>query len=425
MVVAFLVLTAIAPARPVAAADQALVPLVPVTGFWSSERSIARATLSSIVSGANARRLYVTAADLPSLAAFLGVIPGPNVRRTTAAGVRDGVSANPGALGLLRADDVRPEIRALGVNGVALFGTERLRDLGSWPLLVPQAPGSAPSSFAPASTWTLVAGGDLNMERSVYEEAVVKGRGADYPWNGGRAKVVDRYCCGWPGMTIMRARTIDGTRGAVRALVKGADIAVANLEGPAPDNFTWHPHGLVFTMDPGLLPGIDRAGFDAVSLANNHIRNGGASGVRQTVANLDDVGLKHFGAGRDLAAARRPAWFTVAGQRVALLGYNGIGAGNATSTTAGAAPLSVRVMRRDVQAARIAGADVVIVMPHWGAEYIDGTTSQQRTFAREVLDAGVDVILGNHSHWAGPHEPAAGRPARRLVDGRPPVRPEP
>ena len=88
---------------------------------------------------------------------------------------------------------------------------------------------------------------------------------------------------------------------------------------------------------------MQRAGIDAVSLANNHIRNAGASGVLQTVRNLDAVGLKHFGAGRDLAAARRPAWFTVAGQRVAILGYNGIGpAPNARPTRAGAAPLSLR-----------------------------------------------------------------------------------
>jgi poly-gamma-glutamate synthesis protein (capsule biosynthesis protein) len=401
---ATLVAALLVPAQPAAAeGDPVLVPIVPVTGFWSTERSISMSTLSSVVAGTVPRRVFASADDLSALASFLGVVPGANVHRTTPAGVREGVAADPGALGLLRAEDVRPTVRALGVGGAALFGASRVHELTGWPLLVPGAPTSVPSTFVPSATWTVVAGGDVNLERSVYEEAVVNRRGVDYPWNGGRATVVDRYCCGWPGMTIMRARTIDGTRGAVRALVGSADIAIANLEGPAPDDFTWHPHGMVFTMDPGLLPGIARAGFDAVSLANNHIRNAGARGVRQTVRNLDAVGLKHFGAGRDLAAARRPAWFVVAGQRVAILGYNGIGpAPNATGDTAGAAPLSARLMRRDVQAARVAGADVVIVMPHWGAEYIDGTTAQQRAFARDALEAGVDMILGNHSHWAGP-----------------------
>jgi poly-gamma-glutamate synthesis protein (capsule biosynthesis protein) len=398
-----LALAPLGPVRPVAAADPVLVPIVPVTGFWSTERSISRASLAAILSGAQPRRVYAVSADLAAIAAFLGVTPGANVRARTPAGVRDAIAASPGALGLLRADDVRPAVRALAVGGVALFGAQRVRSLDAWPLLVPQPPGATPSAFDPAGAWTLVAGGDVNLERSVYEAAVVDRKGADYPWNGGRARVVDRYCCGWPGLTIIRARTIDGTRGAVRTLVRAADLAVANLEGPAPDTFTWHPHGLVFTMDPGLLPGLRRVGIDAVSLANNHIRNAGGAGVRQTVRNLDEEGIRHFGAGRDLAAARRPALFTVAGQRIALLGYNGIGsAPNATPDRAGAAPLSARLMRRDVQAARIGGADVVIVMPHWGAEYTDAITTQQRTFARAALDAGVDVILGNHSHWAGP-----------------------
>jgi poly-gamma-glutamate capsule biosynthesis protein CapA/YwtB (metallophosphatase superfamily) len=391
--------------QPAAAADPdpVLVPLVPVTGFWSSERSIGRATLASVLAGAVPRTVYVSASDLPALAASLGVVPGSNVRRMTPADVRAAVVSNPGALGIVRAEDVLPKVRALAVDGIELFGTARLRALDAWPLLVAEPPEAAPSAFDPASAWTLVAGGDVNLERSVYRKAVLDGKGAGYPWNGGRAKVVDRYCCGWPGMRIMRARTIDGTRGAVRSLISSADIAIANLEGPAPDDFTFHPHGLVFTMDPDLLPGLVRAGFDAVSLANNHIRNDGASGVRQTVANLNDVGLKHFGAGKDLASARRPAWFTAAGQRVAILGYNGIGpAPNATSGSAGAAPLSERVMRSDIRSARLAGADVVIVVPHWGAEYIDGTTAQQRSFARIAFDAGADMILGNHSHWAGP-----------------------
>jgi poly-gamma-glutamate capsule biosynthesis protein CapA/YwtB (metallophosphatase superfamily) len=384
--------------------DTVPVPLVPVTGFWSTERSISRSGLAAALAGEGVRprRVFVSTDDLAPLAADLGVRPGPNVRALPAEEVRARLATMPSALGVLRAEDVTPRVRALAVGGVTLFGGNRVKDLGAWPLLVPEPSGARPSTFNPSAVWTLMAGGDVMLDRTVYKRAIREGRGVDYPWNGGLARVTSRYCCGWPGLRIIRAERV-GPTGAVRTLIRRADVAVVNLEGPAPDDPTYRLFGLVFTMDPRLLAGVKNAGVDAVSLANNHIRNDGGSGVRQTLRNLDEVGLKHFGAGRNLAAARRPAWFTVAGVRLAILGYNGIGrAPNASSTRAGAAPLSLAVMRADIRAARLAGADVVAVMPHWGAEYTDRITTQQRTFGREALSAGADLVLGNHSHWAGP-----------------------
>jgi poly-gamma-glutamate synthesis protein (capsule biosynthesis protein) len=201
-----------------------------------------------------------------------------------------------------------------------------------------------------------------------------------------------------------------GNAGAVRALLRGADVTLVNLEGPAPDNHSYHPGGYVFTMDPELLAGLHRAGIDVVSLANNHIRNAGATGVTQTIRHLDDLGIAHAGAGHNAVAARRPAWLTAAGQRIAVLAYNGVDPGrNATRTTAGAAPLRLATMRADIRAARRAGADFVIVVPHWGREYTDVVTAEQRRIAASLVAAGADLVLGSHSHWAGPLE---------MVDGR-------
>lgn len=399
--------------RPVAAAAGPLVPLVPVTGLWSTGRSISRTTLTATLAGtgsAATRPVYVAAGDLPWLAAFLAVTPGPNVTALSAAEVRSRVVANPGALGILRAEQVTFRVRALAVDGIALFGSGRTRSVSAWPLLVPEGPEAAASTFATSSTWSLIAGGDVNLERSVYREAVLHGRGADYPWNGGLAAVTSRYCCGWPGMTIMRATTTAGTRPAVRRLLTAADIALVNLEGPAPDSFTWHPDGLVFTMDPALLTGLRTAGIDVVSLANNHIRNAGGRGVTDTIRHLDALGIAHAGAGADVTRARRPVWRTVAGVRIAILAYNGVGtAANATSSRPGAAPLTARGMTADIRSARIAGAQVVVVVPHWGVEYTDGVTWLQRTMAQAAVDAGADLVLGDHSHWAGPVGVRSGR----------------
>ena len=392
-------------------APPVLVLLVPVTGPWSTERSITRAAIVAAVSGqgTHPREVLVSAEDLAPLVETLGVKAGPNVRALSVVDIRARIARSPAALGIVRAEDVSPAVRALAVGGITLFGETRVRALDAWPLQVPEPAGARPSTFAPGSLWTMVAGGDVMLDRLIYRRTVIDGLGARYPWNGGTARISSTYCCGWPGMRLVRATSV-GSPGAVRDLLRGADVALVNLEGPAPDNHLWHPHGLVFTMDPALLTGLRSAGIDVVSLANNHIRNGGSRGVLDTIRNLDELGIRHAGAGRNSTAARRPAWLSAAGLHIAVLAYNGVGgAPNATSTSAGAAALSLAAIRSDIRAARAAGADVVVVVPHWGVEYTDRITPQQATLGPALLRAGADLVLGGHSHWAGPMRVVSGR----------------
>ena len=95
-----------------------------------------------------------------------------------------------------------------------------------------------------------------------------------------------------------------GDKGAMRDLMKSADVAIANFENPAPNTFRWHTSGVVFSADRRNLEGLVRAGLDYVSIANNHIGDAGRNGVLQTIRNLDRVGLAHSGPAR---TSRRPA----------------------------------------------------------------------------------------------------------------------
>ena len=403
--------SALPSANPSPSPAAIFVPLVPVAGFWSSESSMSRSALRTVVAGRgnHPRPVWVQAADLAALASTLDVTPGASVHRASAATVRARVTADPDALGILRAEEVTPALHALGVDDRTLFGETRVRHLSDWPLAVAEPADATPSTFEPGTTWTLAAGGDVMLDRGVYRQAVLGRKGADYPWRGGTAVIAGRYCCGFPGFSVVRGRRT-GHAGAFAALLRRADVALVNLEGPAPDAFTYHPTGLTFSMDPALLAGVRRAGIDAVSIANNHIRNAGAAGVGQTARNLDRAGIAHAGAGGSLAAARRPVLFDVGGTRVALLAYNGVaGAPVAGAHTAGAAPLRMSVVRADIRAARQAGAGVVIVVPHWGSEYTDAVPSTTRAQASALVAAGADLVLGSHSHWAGPLEFVSGR----------------
>ena len=102
---------------------------------------------------------------------------------------------------------------------------------------------------------------------------------------------------------------------------------------------------------------------------------------------------------------------TVGGVRVAILGYDTIARSYAaTATRPGSAQLSAAAVKADVAAARRAGADVVIVFPHWGTEYDPTPFGGQQRLARACIDAGADLVIGNHAHWAGAMETYKGKP---------------
>jgi poly-gamma-glutamate synthesis protein (capsule biosynthesis protein) len=377
---------------------------VPVVSFWSTQRSIGLADLALLVSGDGASvrpahsKVVVAAPDAAALASTLGVTLGRSVQTAGPEAVKAAVRGSATTIGVLRADDVTPEVRALRVGDVSLFGSERLEDLRAWPLNVP---ADSASAFDPGAAWVLAAGGDVNLERNVYYYAVKKKRGPDYPWAGGNAVIKSHVCCGFEKNLLAVGRRTGGA-GAFSSLLRSADLTLANLEGPAPNDYVYHDDGLSFSFDPALLVGLADAGIDGVSLANNHIRNADSQGVLDTCVNLDKVGIKHAGAGANAAAASKPAWFAAGHELIAFLAYDALQAGNfATSSKPGAAPYKLASVIADVKAARAAGADFVIVMPHWGAEYSEYVSPQQRRDAAALVAAGADLILGSHSHFTG------------------------
>jgi poly-gamma-glutamate synthesis protein (capsule biosynthesis protein) len=96
---------------------------------------------------------------------------------------------------------------------------------------------------------------------------------------------------------------------------------------------------------------------------------------------------------------------------VGILGYDTIAGGYfARADRAGSAPMTADNVRADVAAARAAGADLVIVFPHWGTEYDATPFAGQRKLAKAAIDAGADMVIGNHAHWAAGIEVYEGKP---------------
>ena len=187
---------------------------------------------------------------------------------------------------------------------------------------------------------------------------------------------------------------------SVRPFLKG-DVVFGNLEqafteggaskcGPASRNC------FAFRTPASYARHLKEAGFTLMNLANNHSYDFGPAGLSDTVAALDAVGMGHTGRPGEIASQRE------GGARVAILGF---------------APYSTAQDLRDIPAAQSLvreadlGADLVIVTMHAGAEgpdrmhvspgpkiYAGESRGDPIAFARAVVEAGADLVVGHGPH---------------------------
>ena len=193
----------------------------------------------------------------------------------------------------------------------------------------------------------------------------------------------------------------------VQPLLVPADVRFANLELPLTQRGVPALKDYLFRAPPAAVAALTYAGFNLVSLANNHMLDYGTEGLLDTLAALDRAGIAHAGAGRDPGEAHAPAIFSVKGVRLALLAYLNVPherrSGFSPEGTAaapgrpGVAWGTPETVRRDVAAAR-GRADVVIVSLHSGYEYTPIPNPMQRELAYAAVDAGAALVLGSHPH---------------------------
>jgi hypothetical protein len=392
----------------------AVVPIVPVVDFRSTDTSTDKTAVAAIMAGKNAEftRLELVGTDADGILAALGLTKSAAGSHLVLAASIDALEtdldAGTGILSFIRASQVGPSIRALGWGGKSLFGVARVKTLADWQLNATLESGATDAAFDPTKIWTAAAAGDVMLDRGVYLQ--VKAKGIDYPFNGGTAKITSRYCCSSFGWVMPRSTRTDSTQD-VRALMSGADISMVNLEGPAPAKSSYHATGMSFTFNQSYLVGLKNEGIDVVSLANNHIGNAGKQGMRDTMSALDKLGIAHGGLGIDEKSATTAAMLTVDGVKVAFLGYDAIAPAYAAGPgLTGTAELSAGTAPADIRAARAAGAQVVIVYPHWGVEYHTNPNSSQINWAHKMIDAGADIVIGNHPHYVQAMEVYKGKP---------------
>jgi poly-gamma-glutamate synthesis protein (capsule biosynthesis protein) len=174
---------------------------------------------------------------------------------------------------------------------------------------------------------------------------------------------------------------------ATKEITAAADLTVINLEAPLIEGCPYHDFGLTFCGRPGFTGALQAAGVDVATLENNHIGNYGAQGIAETIDHLAASGIDY--SDRDTLAVRE-----VRGLRFGFLAFNGVG----------------ETIERQLMAAQVTAArqqvDVLAVAFHWGAEYValprpaPGIAEDDpQEIAHLAVDAGADLIIGNHPHW--------------------------
>jgi VCBS repeat-containing protein len=184
-------------------------------------------------------------------------------------------------------------------------------------------------------------------------------------------------------------------------LIGQADVAFANLEGPITSR-GYPQGGISLRARPSAAEGLAYAGFDVVSLANNHVLDYGEVGLLDTMEILEKMGILYAGVWRGSVEAPAPAIIDVRGVALAFLAYDDVGPARDLSAVEVSGPASLEPERAYAEVRRAAeSADLVIVSLHWSTEYLPLPDDSQREVAEGLLEAGADLVLGHHPHVMG------------------------
>lgn len=179
-------------------------------------------------------------------------------------------------------------------------------------------------------------------------------------------------------------------------LFQEADLVVANLEGPITEfssqsvgTLPGSPKNFIFTFSSAVVETLAKNNFYLLNLGNNHILNFGLEGLAQTKNYLKVAGIGYFGNTGD--DEKRYFVWQKDNLKIGFVNYNQF------------APNGFALAKEDILKAR-PQADLVILYAHWGEEYQERPGQTIEKQARQLVEAGADLIIGSHPHVVQPAE---------------------
>ena len=284
-------------------------------------------------------------------------------------------------------DDMSPTFSALPVEG-RLPGDPLYPLQQSWSISAPESLEAAASDLATAirpyieldNVVHLAAVGDIMLDRALGD--------------------------------ALRSGDIDYLFAPIGDTLITPDYTIGNLESALGETGQPENKGYTFQAPPEAAEALRRAGFDILTLANNHAMDFGVEGLLEAINLIEANGMVAVGAGIDANEARRAAILSRNNFNIAILAYVDVPiefrgfdarvweAGPDSAGVAWADPVDIQ---EDVSAA-LKDSDVVVVLLHSGYEYVERPSPPQVNAAHAAIDAGASLVIGHHSHVLQPVE---------------------
>ena len=197
----------------------------------------------------------------------------------------------------------------------------------------------------------------------------------------------------------------------IRGIIKSADFSFVNFESPVvEEGYKPIPKcGPNLRCTPEAAEAVKYAGFTGVTMANNHILDFGAEGLRKSVECCKAQKLDIVGVGSNLKEAEKALYLEKDGKTIAVVNCCEHEFSIATETETGANPLNPVRQFYAIQEAK-KNADYVIVIVHGGHEHYQLPSPRMQETYRFFIDAGADAVVNHHQHCYSGYEYYNGKP---------------
>ena len=183
----------------------------------------------------------------------------------------------------------------------------------------------------------------------------------------------------------------DKLAGEEKRFFMGTDFVAANLEGAVTNNGQHYApvNSFDFAFAPELIKGLKKYYFNFFSTANNHLSDQGPTGIKETYKNLTDLEFYFSGCADatigDCSSKIIP-WPGTADKKISFIGLSMVYHDPNLEEV-------ISLIKKNK-----AASDLVVVNIHWGTEYQHQPNAKQQDWAHAMIDAGADLIIGNHPH---------------------------
>jgi poly-gamma-glutamate synthesis protein (capsule biosynthesis protein) len=203
---------------------------------------------------------------------------------------------------------------------------------------------------------------------------------------------------------LIDSRSFDDIFGDFLPYVRNSDIAVTNLEAPLTySRDKIQKTGPALKSSPETVEALKYAGFNLITLSNNHIMDYGVDGLKDTLSSLSDAGIDYLGVGENLKQASGILYKKVKGKALAFINVSESEWSTLSVNLPGANPLNPVLNYYSIKEAK-EKADYVFLIVHGGHERYSLPSLRMKQTYRFFIDVGADAIIGHHTHFISGYE---------------------